>query len=83
MKQTIESKYTLELNQQEFAIIIASLFSASRDSLLAYYNHGGSCVLNKANFDTLVKGLGDLQEEFRIHNNIICSSDLIKGLLKE
>lgn len=30
MRQTIESKYTLELNQQEFATILAAVFSTSK-----------------------------------------------------
>ena len=82
MRQTIESKYTLELNQQEFATILAAVFSTSKSNLLNYYS-GGSCVLNNKDFDILRNNLEHLREYFRIKNNIICSSDLIKGLLKE
>jgi hypothetical protein len=83
MKQTIKSKYTLELNQQEFATILAAVFSTSKNDLINYYVHGGSCILNKTDFDILAKNLEHLRTEFQTKNNIICSSDLIKGLLKE
>ena len=39
--------------------------------------------LKTQDFDIIIKGLDNLQDEFKTKNNIICSSDLIKGLLKE
>ena len=83
MKQTIQSKYTLELNQQEFATILAAVFSTTEVNLKKYYSHGGADGLSTKDFDIIIKGLDKLQDEFKTKNNIICSSDLIKGLLKE
>ena len=83
MKQTIQSKYTLELNQQEFAAILAAVFSASKPNLIDYYIHGGTCCLNDKDFNTILQNLKDLRDYFQTKNNIICSSDLIKGLIKE
>lgn len=83
MKQTVQSKYTLELNQQEFAAMLAAVFSATKSNVIDYYVHGGTCSLNDKDFNTILQNLSDFREYFKRKHNIICSSDLIKGLLKE
>ena len=83
MKQTVQSKYILELTQQEFATILAAVFSTTEVNLKKYYSRGGANGLSNKDFDIIIKGLDNLQNEFQTKNTIIYSSDLIKGLLAD
>ena len=71
--------YTLNLTQDEYIAIIAAVFSSQLKALNKVYTN----KLSEQAIVNINTTLDNLQDEFKIKNNIICSSDLIKGLLKE